>query len=132
MLLFLKYFVVFFVVFLRSVCQWLHCLCAKLPDYSPGSLFSMSFSFKRSACIKKNKTSLLIYRINLLSEITVQYNSTSHLRLKSVNSQIYIHTFSTRKNLKNTQSVWIPHHLFYYVLLTRAPAADRCFCRPGQ
>lgn len=43
--------------FLCSVCQWLHCLCAKLPDYSPGSLFMLYFSFKWSACIRYHRCS---------------------------------------------------------------------------
>lgn len=60
-----KYFYV-----LCSVCQWLQCVRAKLPDYSLGSLILMFFSFKRSACIKYHCCSLRILTFAMITIMT--------------------------------------------------------------
>lgn len=72
--------------FLFSVCQWLHCSCAKLPDYSPGSLFSMSFSFKRSACIKYHRCSSTELT-SVISKNCLMCNGNTHLNPQVKNMQ---------------------------------------------
>lgn len=129
----LKYFVVFFVPRANGCIV----LSAKLPDYSPGSLFSMSFSFKRSACINYHRCSSTELTSVITKRIMTPHSSVCSI-WKLLNTYcVSGNMFSFRKhksnlNINQTLHHFDPSSILVYPIKWGKLASDPFFWCPGQ